>query len=150
MSKERRHLTDDASGTGGSGLSAGQGIGPVEDRDVVTVPSERPARLASMARTRVERENAHGLVTYILTGMNFLNKINQFLARSIALLNAGLAIALVLLITALSIDWLGGVGIIVGPLVGMALAIGVCGLLAVLVNIRDLLAELLAQQRKPD
>ena len=82
--------------------------------------------------------------------MDFLNKINQFLARSIALLNAGLAIALVLLATALSIDWLGGVGVIVGPLVGMALAIGVCGLLAVLVNIRDLLAESLAQQRKPD
>ena len=62
--------------------------------------------------------------------MNFINQINGFIAKSLGFLNAVLAILLVLFATAISIGWVGGlVGL--GLLVGVAMAVGVCGLLAV-------------------
>ena len=83
--------------------------------------------------------------------MNFINQINGFIAKSLGFLNAVLAILLVLFATAISIGWVGGlVGLVLGLLVGVAMAVVVCGLLAVLINIRDLLAESLAQRRTLD
>ena len=83
--------------------------------------------------------------------MNLINRINGFLATSIGLLNALLAILLVLFATAIGIWWVGGVGgLVLGLLVGVAMAVMVCGLLAVLINIRDLLAQSLDQRRPLD
>ena len=74
--------------------------------------------------------------------MHFANRINQLLAASIGVVNAILAIFLVLIGLLTGIYWLGTVfGIIVGLAVGVALAVSICGTLAVLVNIRDLLKE---------
>ena len=82
--------------------------------------------------------------------MNFINQINRFLAQSLGFLNAVLAILLVLFATAISMGWVGGlVGLVLGLSVGVAMAVGVCGLLAVLINIRDLLAESLDQRASP-
>ena len=64
--------------------------------------------------------------------MNFINQINGFIAKSLGFLNAVLAILLVLFATAISIGWVGGlVGLGLGLLVGVAMAVVVCGLLAV-------------------
>ena len=83
--------------------------------------------------------------------MNLIHQINGFLAKSIGLLNAVLAVLLVLFGAALGSGVIGGlVGILVGLLVGVAMAVGACGLLAVLINIRDLLAESLDQRRRLD
>ncbi|MCY3745510.1 MAG: hypothetical protein OXH05_04695 [Acidobacteria bacterium] len=68
------------------------------------------------------------------------SRINQFLASSIGWLNAVTAVLIVVVATAVAMRALGGVGVIVGPLVGVAVAVVVCGALAVLINIRDLLA----------
>ena len=74
--------------------------------------------------------------------MNFVNRINQLLAASIGVVNAVLAIFLILIMVVSNISWFGtGMGIIVGLLGGAALAVAICGTLAVLVNIRDLLEE---------
>jgi len=74
--------------------------------------------------------------------MNFANRINQLLAASIGIVNALLAIFLILIMVASSISMFGtGMGIVVGLLEGTALAVAICGTLAVLVNIRDLLEE---------
>ena len=74
--------------------------------------------------------------------MNFANRINQLLAASIGLVNALLAIFLVLIGLVTGILWFGAAwGIIVGLVVGAMLAVVICGTLAVLVNIRDLLEE---------
>ncbi len=69
------------------------------------------------------------------------SRINQFLASSIGWLNAVAAVLIVVTCTAGAMFLLGGLGIIVGPLVGVASAVIVCGALAVLINIRDLLAS---------
>ena len=82
--------------------------------------------------------------------MNLINQINGFLAKSIGLLNALLAILLVGFALMVSVWWLGTLGIFVGLLVGAAMAVLVCGLLAVLINIRDLLAESLEQRPSRD
>ena len=86
--------------------------------------------------------------------MNLINQINGFLAKSIGLLNAALAVVLVLfglvLGLVLACPFIGPLAFVAGPLVGVALAISVCGLLAVLINIRDLLAESLVQRRPLD
>ncbi len=66
--------------------------------------------------------------------------INHFLATSIGWLNALAAVLLVVVFTGGAFFALGGIGIIVGPLVGAAVAVILCGALAVLINIRDLLA----------
>ena len=82
--------------------------------------------------------------------MNFINQINRFLAQSLGFLNTVLAILLVLFATAISMGWVRGlVGLVLGLSVGVAMAVGVCGLLAVLINIRDLLAESLDQRASP-
>ncbi|MDE2755694.1 MAG: hypothetical protein OXI92_03990 [Acidobacteriota bacterium] len=74
--------------------------------------------------------------------MSFANRINQLLAASIGVVNAGLAIVLILSALTVSINWFGWVvGIILGLLAGGACAVAVCGALAILVNIRDLLQE---------
>ena len=74
--------------------------------------------------------------------MNFANRINRLLAASIGVVNALLAICLILIMVAGSISMLGtGLGIVVGLLGGAALAVAICGALALLVNIRDLLEE---------
>ena len=82
--------------------------------------------------------------------MNLINQINGFLAKSIGLLNALLAILLVGFALMVSVWWLGTLGIFVGLLDGAAMAVLVCGLLAVLINIRDLLAESLEQRPSRD
>ncbi len=73
--------------------------------------------------------------------------INRFLAKSIGLLNAALAVFLILFGTAAGISAFGPFGILFGPVAGLALAVMVCGLIALLIDIRDLLAESLDQQR---
>ena len=82
--------------------------------------------------------------------MNLINQINGFLAKSIGLLNALLAILLVGFALMVGVWWLGTRGIFVGLLVGAAMAVLVCGLLAILINIRDLLAESLEQRPSRD
>ena len=82
--------------------------------------------------------------------MNLINQINEFLAKSLGLLNALLAILLVGFSLMVGGGLLGTRGIFVGLLVGAAMAVLVCGLLAILINIRDLLAESLEQQRSSD
>ena len=79
--------------------------------------------------------------------MNFANRINQLLAASIGVVNALLAIFLILVMVASSISLFGtGLGIVVGLLGGAALAVAICGALALLVNIRDLLEESLRRR----
>ena len=82
--------------------------------------------------------------------MNLINQINGFLAKSIGLLNALLAILLVGFGLMVGVWVLGTRGIFVGLLVGAAMAVLVCGLLAILINIRDLLAESLEQRPSRD
>ena len=82
--------------------------------------------------------------------MNLINQINGFLAKSIGLLNALLAILLVGFALMMGVWVLGTSGIFVGLLVGAAMAVLVCGLLAILINIRDLLAESLKQRPSRD
>ena len=75
-----------------------------------------------------------------------IQKINNLLARSIVSLNAILAIVLVVFGTIFGITagmaFLGPLALIVGPFIGIAAAIVVCGLLAVLLDLRDLLVEI--------
>ena len=77
--------------------------------------------------------------------MNLIQQINLFLAESIGTLNGALAILLVFL------GLVGGVsrasGVFVGLLTGVATAIAVCGVLALLIQIRDLLTESLKRQQ---
>ena len=82
--------------------------------------------------------------------MNLINQINEFLAKSLGLLNALLAILLVGFALMMGVWVLGTSGIFVGLLVGAAMAVLVCGLLAILINIRDLLAESLKQRPSRD
>ena len=82
--------------------------------------------------------------------MNLINQINGFLAKSIGSLNALLAILLVGFALMVGVWLLGTRGIFVGLLVGAAMAVLVCGLLALLINIRDLLAESLEQRPSRD
>ena len=82
--------------------------------------------------------------------MNLINQINGFLAKSIGLLNALLAILLVGFALMVGVWQLGTLGIFVGLLVGTAMAVLVCGLLALVINIRNLLAESLEQRPSRD
>ena len=78
--------------------------------------------------------------------MNFVNQINHFLASTISVLNALLAVFLLLLSMAAGYQAIGGLGLFIGIFAGAALAIAFCGLLALLINIRDLLSASLKQQ----
>ena len=95
--------------------------------------------------------------------MKIIHRINRFLSQSIALLNAGLAVFLVLIATVGSMGTMSAAaaaadipiflgllaGAVLGLLIGGAVAVMVCGLLAVLINIRDLLAASLDQRPAP-
>ena len=72
--------------------------------------------------------------------MSVVNQINHFLASSISFLNALLAVFVVLLSMAAGYQALGGFGLFIGIFAGASMAVAFCGLLAVLINIRDLLA----------
>ena len=73
--------------------------------------------------------------------MSVVNQVNHFLASSISFLNALLAVLLVLFSMAAGYQVLGSFGLFVGIFAGAALAVAFCGMLAVLINIRDLLAS---------
>ena len=77
--------------------------------------------------------------------MDFAIRINQLLAASIGVVNAILAIFLIMVVSSISVFGTG-TGIIVGLLGGAALAVAICGTLAVLVNIRELLEESLRKR----
>ena len=78
--------------------------------------------------------------------MSVVNQINHFLASSISLLNALLAVFIVLFSMAAGYQVLGGFGLFIGIFAGASMAVAFCGLLAVLINIRDLLAASLQQK----
>ena len=79
--------------------------------------------------------------------MSFAHRINQFLAASIGVINAILAMFLILFLATVGIILLGPFGIIPGLLVGAVFAVAIGGVLAILINIRDLLEESLRNQR---
>ena len=80
--------------------------------------------------------------------MNLANRINQLLAASIGMVNAVLAVVLILIVLGTSIQLFGAAaGIIVGLVGGGAFAVAVCGVLAILINIRDLLEESLRNRK---
>ena len=76
-----------------------------------------------------------------LARMNSIQRINQALAQLVASLNVVAAVLIVLMTAAAGYTWAGIVGIIVGVVVGTVFAGVVCGVLALLINIRDLLAD---------
>ena len=78
--------------------------------------------------------------------MELVQKINSSLADSIAFLNALLAVMLMLAAMAACYQILGLFGIVLGFLLGGSAAVAVCGILAILINIRDLLAASQQQQ----
>ena len=78
--------------------------------------------------------------------MNSIHRINHALAQIVALLNVAAAVVVVLIAAAAGYTWSGIFGLIAGAVLGIALATVLCGLLALLINIRDLLAESLTQR----
>ena len=78
--------------------------------------------------------------------MNTIYRINQALAQVVALLNVAAAVVVVLSTAAIGYTWFGIFGFIAGALLGTAFAAVLCGLLALLINIRDLLAESLTRR----
>ena len=76
-----------------------------------------------------------------LARMHSIQRINQALAQLVASLNVVAAVLIVLMTAAAGYTWAGLVGIIVGVVVGTVFAGVVCGVLALLINIRDLLAD---------
>ena len=76
-----------------------------------------------------------------LARMNSIQRINQSLAQLVASLNVVAAVLIVLMTAAAGYTWAGIIGIIVGVVVGTVFAGVVCGVLALLINIRDLLAD---------
>ncbi len=79
--------------------------------------------------------------------MNLVEQINRLLADSIVPLNGLLAIVLVLLGLMSGVSAYGVGGIFTGLLTGVAMAIAVCGVLALLIQIRNLLAKSLSRQQ---
>ena len=78
--------------------------------------------------------------------MTIVHRINHTLAQIVALMNVATAVLVVLLTAAVGFQQAGFLGLIAGALVGTVAAAMLCGLLALLINIRDLLAESLAQR----
>ena len=76
--------------------------------------------------------------------MNSIDQVNKSLAKGIALLNVVAAGVVVLVAAAVGYMGFGFLGLIAGVLLGVAVATVLCGVLALLINIRDLLAESLA------
>ena len=79
---------------------------------------------------------------YNFPTMNFVYRISQFLTGSISVLHALLAVFIMLFSMAAGSQVFGGFGLFAGA----SLAVAFCGLLAVLINIRDLLSASLKQQ----
>ena len=77
--------------------------------------------------------------------MIIIHRINHALAQIVALMNVATAVLVVLLAAAVGFQQAGLFGLIGGALIGTAAAAVVCGLLALLINIRDLLAESVTQ-----
>ena len=73
--------------------------------------------------------------------MNTIHRINNGLAQILAFLNVAAAIVVVLITAGAGYMWFGSLGFFAGALLGTAAAAVLCGLLARLINIRDLLAE---------
>ena len=78
--------------------------------------------------------------------MNTIHRINNGLAQILAFLNVAAAIVVVLITAGAGYMWFGSFGFIAGALLGTAAAAVLCGLLARLINIGDLLAESLRQR----
>ena len=78
--------------------------------------------------------------------MNTIQRINHALAQIVAGLNVAAAIVVVVTTAAAGYMWGGMLGFIAGALVGTAAAAVLCGMLALLISIRDLLAESLSQR----
>ena len=76
-----------------------------------------------------------------LPHMNTIHRINHALAQIVALLNVAAAVVVVLITAAVGYMWSGIVGLLAGLVLGLAIATVLCGLLALLINIRDLLAQ---------
>ena len=78
--------------------------------------------------------------------MTEIERINNLLARSVVSLNAILALALVVVGSIFGIstgsEFLGPLALVVGPVIGIASAIAVCGVLAVLLDLRGILIEI--------
>ena len=79
--------------------------------------------------------------------MNTVHRINNALAQILALLNVAAAVVVVLISAGAGYLWIGSFGFFAGALLGTAAAAVLCGFLALLINIRDLLAESLRQAR---
>ena len=73
--------------------------------------------------------------------MQHIQTINHALAQIVALLNVAAAVVVVLIMAAMGYSWSWISGLIAGVAVGIVLATVLCGLLALLINIRDLLGE---------
>ena len=73
--------------------------------------------------------------------MNTIHRINNGLAQILAFLNVAAAIVVVLITAGAGYMWFGSLGFFAGALLGTAAAAVLCGFLARLINIRDLLAE---------
>ena len=73
--------------------------------------------------------------------MNTIHRINHALAQIVAFLNVAAAVVVVLITAAVGYMWSGIVGLLAGLVLGLAIATVLCGLLALLINIRDLLAQ---------
>ena len=78
--------------------------------------------------------------------MNSIHRINHAFAQIVAVLNVAAAVVVVLITAAAGYTWSGFLGLIAGGVLGIALATVLCGLLALLINIRDLLAESLTER----
>ena len=78
--------------------------------------------------------------------MNSIYRINHALAQIVALLNVAAAVVVVLIAAAVGYTWSGIFGLIAGVVLRTVLATVLCGLLALPINIRDLLAESLTQR----
>ena len=76
--------------------------------------------------------------------MNTVHRINNALAQILALLNVAAAVVVVVISAGAGSMWFGSFGFFAGALLGTAAVL--CGLLALLINIRDLLAESLRQR----
>ena len=75
--------------------------------------------------------------------MQFHKKINRFLAESMSVINAIVAVGIPSLTVLVSVNLLGSLtlGVVVGGVAGIVIACAVCGVLAVLLDIRDSLSR---------
>ena len=79
-------------------------------------------------------------------GKDWLARITVRRASTSFGLNVAAAVVVVLIMAAMGYSWSGIFGLIAGVALGIVLATVLCGLLALLINIRDLLAESLTHR----